>query len=119
MIVFRIHQRLNPKKGSYGIDFDCGGVGEIKPTNALYQPSPITDLQMPWVMRDTRQDYYFGFESSKKLNEWYFYEEWLFRLKQNDMVICTYDIDEIHFIIGEKQLAFKLDLATKINQFEM
>jgi len=53
-------------------------------------------------------DMYFGFSSIEAIHEWFYQNDWLLALWDNDFIISMLEVPNDILIVGEKQLFFKL-----------
>lgn len=88
-------------------------------------PTPCEDKELSHIwskldMTDSREDYYFGFESIESYKQWFYCEEGREEAAREEYgYLMVYEIDKKYLHIGEKQVIFLMEEASVIDRLSL
>ncbi len=130
-VIYRIEHRANQRIGAYKFD-DWGRYCNIYP-HKDYHPTFNQDWRLKEAIEKVNpefiihdgwndspiKDLFFAFESLESLKSWFNMHGWLAALIHNEFIIGMYECQEGDYFIGEKQVLFLMDKATRFDYKEI
>lgn len=105
----------------------CMGL-EVSATRVAYDldrrhPTPSMDsgMKYTWNRLSTPEmsAYRFGFADYAQYRNWFWADEFLKIAAQREYKLAAYEVDSAHKIQGHTQVAFQIDKAQKVYEFEL
>lgn len=108
--IFRIEDRYGNGFYKSGVSRDimddyCDRAAHPMPD----QDSLYADARFRHIVRFPHWDrlsHLFGFVSIEQLRRWFYNDVWIKRMSECKMVVCVYETDPAHTLVGRAQLTF-------------
>ena len=117
MFVYRVEHKIT-NKGPYVRNTDSYTRKMMDDHNSSNNhPSVIVDCFNDSILKFYGQgtDYYCGFESVEQLIDWF--DEYMIGLQKIGFIVRVFDVDYCDVIFGKKQLVFKRENFTPVQEF--